>query len=84
MTHTCHYPTCKKEVPPRMWGCKQHWFALPKRLRNRLLGDDARRLAQRMAEVDALDVCAAHKRFPCRDCGTKLGCECPYCVELSV
>ena len=32
--HTCHWPGCGKQVPPAMWGCKQHWFRLPKRLRD--------------------------------------------------
>lgn len=32
-THTCHWPGCDRLVPPAMWGCKQHWFALPKILR---------------------------------------------------
>jgi len=34
MAHTCHWPGCKKEVPPAMWGCKYHWFKLPKYLRH--------------------------------------------------
>lgn len=34
--HTCHWPGCDKEVPPAMWGCKGHWFALPKRLRDEI------------------------------------------------
>ena len=36
MNHTCHWPTCQKEVPPRMWGCKVHWFRLPKVLRDKI------------------------------------------------
>ncbi|MBL8644016.1 MAG: hypothetical protein JNK21_08775 [Rhodospirillaceae bacterium] len=32
--HTCHWPGCERQVPPAMWGCKQHWFALPKALRD--------------------------------------------------
>lgn len=36
LKHTCHWPGCKVEVPPAMWGCKPHWFKLPKRLRNRI------------------------------------------------
>lgn len=32
--HTCHWPDCPQQVPPAMWGCKAHWFALPKRLRD--------------------------------------------------
>lgn len=34
MSHTCHWPGCEREVPPSMWGCKPHWFALPKALRD--------------------------------------------------
>ncbi len=34
--HTCHWPTCNVEVPPKLWGCKNHWFKLPKRLRDRI------------------------------------------------
>lgn len=36
MPHTCHWPGCKKHVPPSLWGCKEHWFTLPKFLRDRL------------------------------------------------
>lgn len=36
MTHTCHWPDCDKEVPPAMWGCKSHWFTLPKWLRGKV------------------------------------------------
>lgn len=32
--HTCHWPDCETQVPPAMWGCKTHWFKLPKRLRD--------------------------------------------------
>lgn len=34
--HHCHWPGCGKQVPPAMWGCKAHWFKLPKRLRDRI------------------------------------------------
>jgi len=34
MTHTCHWPECGQPVPPKMWGCRTHWFTLPKRLRD--------------------------------------------------
>lgn len=33
-THLCHWPGCGKPVPPAMWGCKPHWFRLPKHLRD--------------------------------------------------
>lgn len=32
--HTCHWPGCGRAVAPSMWGCKTHWFTLPKRLRD--------------------------------------------------
>lgn len=34
MSHTCHWPGCKVPVPPKMWGCRSHWFRLPQSLRN--------------------------------------------------
>ncbi|MDE2020604.1 MAG: hypothetical protein KGJ13_09740 [Patescibacteria group bacterium] len=32
--HECHWPGCTVQVPPAMWGCKYHWYKLPKRLRD--------------------------------------------------
>jgi hypothetical protein len=32
--HICHWPACGKRIPPRKWGCREHWFRLPKRLRD--------------------------------------------------
>jgi len=34
--HTCHWDGCDKQVPPAMWGCKEHWFMLPMSLRNKI------------------------------------------------
>jgi len=34
--HTCHWPGCTQSVPPAMWGCKRHWFMLPKNLRDKI------------------------------------------------
>ena len=34
--HTCHWPGCEKNCPPAMWGCKEHWFKLPRSLRNKI------------------------------------------------
>lgn len=34
--HTCHWPGCRKQVPPAMWGCKAHWFRLPKPIRDEI------------------------------------------------
>lgn len=35
-SHTCHWPGCTLQVRPAMWGCREHWFRLPKRLRDRI------------------------------------------------
>lgn len=37
MSHTCHWPGCQAEVPPRFWGCLKHWRKLPGHLRARIL-----------------------------------------------
>lgn len=34
--HVCHWPGCDKQVPPALWGCKEHWLILPRRLRNKI------------------------------------------------
>lgn len=34
--HACHWPGCKRQVRPAMWGCREHWYALPKELRDRI------------------------------------------------
>jgi hypothetical protein len=33
---TCHATGCSTPVPPAMFMCRGHWFALPKTLRNRI------------------------------------------------
>lgn len=37
MNHHCHWPGCNREVPPKLWGCKTHWYALPVAIRRRIL-----------------------------------------------
>ena len=34
--HHCHWPGCTRQVPPAMWGCNAHWFALPASLRSKI------------------------------------------------
>jgi len=34
--HHCHWTGCNAQVPPAMWGCKKHWFMLPRELRNKI------------------------------------------------
>lgn len=36
MTHYCHWPGCMVEVPPKLWGCKRHWYMLPAPLRAKI------------------------------------------------
>jgi hypothetical protein len=36
MSHTCHWPGCSVEVDPKMWGCRYHWFMLPRSIRGRI------------------------------------------------
>lgn len=32
--HTCHAISCTVRVPPRMFMCRKHWFALPRAYQN--------------------------------------------------
>lgn len=34
--HQCHWTGCTRQVPPAMWGCSNHWYALPKYLRDKI------------------------------------------------
>ena len=34
--HHCHWPGCEEQVPPAKWGCRRHWFMLPKRIRDEI------------------------------------------------
>lgn len=34
MSHTCHAPGCTRQVPPAMFACRAHWYALEKRVRD--------------------------------------------------
>lgn len=34
--HHCHWPGCGEQVPPAVWGCRRHWFMLPKSLRDEI------------------------------------------------
>jgi hypothetical protein len=34
--HTCHWPGCNRQVPPALWGCREHWYQLPEILRTRV------------------------------------------------
>jgi hypothetical protein len=32
--HICPHPDCTKTVPDEMFACSQHWYGLPKDIRN--------------------------------------------------
>ncbi len=34
MAHTCHARNCTRAVPPKMLMCRQHWFTVPRPLRD--------------------------------------------------
>lgn len=34
--HGCHWPGCTVDVPPAVWGCRKHWYSLPRGLRDRI------------------------------------------------
>lgn len=34
--HHCHWPGCTELCKPAYWGCRRHWFRLPKHLRDRI------------------------------------------------
>lgn len=36
MKHTCHAEACQTQVPPAMFMCRSHWYALPKAMRDRV------------------------------------------------
>jgi len=36
MTHLCHATGCTVAVPPKMFMCKRHWFALTERMRDEI------------------------------------------------
>lgn len=31
--HTCHWPGCRRQVSPALWGCRAHWGQLPRVIR---------------------------------------------------
>lgn len=34
--HICHATNCTTLVPPEMWGCRKHWYMVPKPIRDRI------------------------------------------------
>ena len=59
--HECHWPHCTQRVPAQLWGCKTHWYRLPRDLRNRL--NYAYRHGSIAEHADALDAVADYIEF---------------------
>lgn len=36
MSHHCHATGCTAQVPPEMFCCRRHWYALPVAMRHRI------------------------------------------------
>ena len=36
MIHPCHAAGCTREVPPRLFMCRPHWYMAPKPLRDEI------------------------------------------------
>jgi hypothetical protein len=36
MSHRCPAPGCTKDVPSNQYACRDHWFSIPKPLRDEL------------------------------------------------
>lgn len=34
VVHFCHWIDCRQQVPPKLFMCRAHWFALPASLRS--------------------------------------------------
>jgi phytoene/squalene synthetase len=34
MHHTCHWPNCREEIPPKLLMCLHHWPLLPPPIRH--------------------------------------------------
>jgi hypothetical protein len=35
-THECPWPGCGSRVAREQWGCRNHWYRLPKNLRDQI------------------------------------------------
>jgi len=54
MPHTCHAIGCDRYVPPTTFMCRQHWFSLPIKMRNRIWA------TYRPGQCDTLDPSPAY------------------------
>lgn len=54
--HACHWPRCKRQVPPAKWGCYKHWMSLPAGLRAAIWA------AYRTGQEEAGEVSAEYRK----------------------
>lgn len=57
--HRCPWPGCPAQVGPDLWGCKAHWFRVPRELRMRLWRAYTRGQSVATASQEYLDAAAA-------------------------
>lgn len=57
--HHCHWPNCPQRVPPAAWGCKKHWYTLPKYLRDKIWA--AYRIGQEQTKTPSAQYVAVAK-----------------------
>lgn len=55
--HTCHWPGCATLVSPAVWGCRGHWYMLPKEIRDAIWG--AYRAGQELDKCPSTEYLAA-------------------------
>jgi len=68
MAHQCHAPGCDKEVPPKMFACRGHWFKLGKKTRDAIWREY--RPGQELDKAPSLRYLAV-QRFACAELAFK-------------
>jgi hypothetical protein len=61
-THKCAAPDCNLDVPPAMLMCKDHWFRVPRSIRNRVWA--AYRSLDTKAHREAVDLAIEYCNTP--------------------
>lgn len=64
MSHTCHAPGCSRQVPPKMFACRDHWYQLRKKTRDAIWREY--RPGQENDKVPSLRYLAV-QRFACAE-----------------
>lgn len=54
--HNCPWPGCSQRVPRHLWGCKAHWYRVPRELRNQCTSAwRSGSLGEHMEALEAID-----------------------------